>query len=147
MKREELIEEAAKAMAERVPGQTWEDCDQAWYLAHARVAFAVFEKAQAPTPFNGKWVCGKCAREVAQGVDDGQIPEHHRTCHKRAQTEPTDAQCDAITQALIDHDARSLTCYDHDRVCCPCGVHDMARLEWQRHRARAAFTAGQEEQS
>ena len=67
--------------------------------------------------------------------------------HRPAQTEPTDAQCDAITQALIDHDARSFTCYDHYRVCCPCGVHDMARLEWQRHRARAAFTAGQEEQS
>ena len=64
-----------------------------------------------------------------------------------AQTEPTDAQCDAITQALIDHDRDSLTCYDHDRVCCPCGAHDMAMLEWQRHRARAAFTAGQEEQS
>ena len=63
------------------------------------------------------------------------------------QSEPTDAQCDAITQALIDHDARSFTCYDHDRVCCPCGVHDMATPEWQRHRARAAFTAGQEEQS
>ena len=41
-----------------------------------------------PTPFNGKWVCGKCDRGVAQGVDDGQIPEHYRTCHKRAQDEP-----------------------------------------------------------
>ena len=47
-----------------------------------------------PTPLNGKWVCGKCAREVAQGVDDGQIPEHHRTCPKRAQTEPTETKED-----------------------------------------------------
>ena len=55
---------------------------------------------------SGKWICGKCAREVAQGVDDGQIPEHHRTCHKRAQTEPTDIQFAARrsgkSQALID---------------------------------------------
>lgn len=43
-----------------------------------------------PTPFNGKWVCGKCAREIARGDDDGQIPEHHRTCPKRAQGEPTE---------------------------------------------------------
>ena len=53
-----------------------------------------------------KWVCGKCAREVAQGVDDGQIPEHHRTCPKRAQTEPTVIQFAARrngkSQALID---------------------------------------------
>lgn len=43
-----------------------------------------------------KWICGKCAREVAQGVDDGQIPEHHRTCHKRAQAEPTDDERGAL---------------------------------------------------
>lgn len=41
-----------------------------------------------PTPINGKWVCGKCAREIAQGYDDGQIPEHHRTCPKRHEPEP-----------------------------------------------------------
>ena len=43
-----------------------------------------------------KWMCGKCAREVAQGVDDGQIPEHHRTCPKRAQTEPTEDEREAL---------------------------------------------------
>lgn len=32
---------------------------------------------------DNKWACGKCAREVARGGDDGQIPEHHRTCPKR----------------------------------------------------------------
>ena len=47
-----------------------------------------------------KWICGKCAREVAQGVDDGQIPEHHRTCPKRAQTEPTDAQIEVIADSI-----------------------------------------------
>lgn len=29
------------------------------------------------------WVCSKCAREAVRGYDDGQIPEHHRTCPKR----------------------------------------------------------------
>lgn len=36
----------------------------------------------APTPFNGRWVCGKCAREVANGFDDGEIPDHHWSCSK-----------------------------------------------------------------
>lgn len=45
-----------------------------------------------PTPINGKWACGKCAREIALGHDDGQIPEHHRTCPKRTQGEPSDSQ-------------------------------------------------------
>lgn len=52
----------------------------------------VSEPQGEPTPINGKWVCGKCAREVLLGHDDGQIPEHHRTCPKRAQGEPTDTQ-------------------------------------------------------
>lgn len=30
-----------------------------------------------------KWVCTKCAREAILGFDDGQIPEHFRTCPKR----------------------------------------------------------------
>lgn len=29
------------------------------------------------------WMCSKCAREAVRGYDDGQIPEHHRTCSKR----------------------------------------------------------------
>ena len=29
------------------------------------------------------WRCGKCDREAARGEDDGQIPEHHRTCARR----------------------------------------------------------------
>lgn len=33
---------------------------------------------------NGKWVCTKCAREAALGYDDGQLPEHFRTCPKAA---------------------------------------------------------------
>ena len=49
-----------------------------------------------------KWICGKCAREVAQGVDDGQIPEHHRTCPKRAQAEPTDDERGALPIAPRD---------------------------------------------
>ena len=82
-----------------------------------------------PTPFNGKWVCGKCDREVAQGVDDGQIPEHHRTCPKRAQTEPTDAQVEAGVRALYEY--AGLEVYpDEMRVV-----------------LKAAFAAGQEEQS
>lgn len=47
--REELIEKAAKAMVRRVPGETWEDCEQAWYLADAEAALAVFEESQKPT--------------------------------------------------------------------------------------------------
>lgn len=43
-----------------------------------------------PTPINGKWVCGKCARAVARGYDDGQIPEHHRTCPKYVEPTPAD---------------------------------------------------------
>lgn len=37
-----------------------------------------------PTPVQeaAKWICGKCAREIARGFDDGQIPEHHSTCPK-----------------------------------------------------------------
>lgn len=31
------------------------------------------------------WVFGKCAREATRGYDDGQIPEHHRTCPKRTE--------------------------------------------------------------
>lgn len=61
-----------------------------------------------PTPINGKWVCGKCAREVAQGHDDGQFPEHHRTCPKRGsvQGEPNDdrtPEFEAIEQELFKH--------------------------------------------
>ena len=54
-----------------------------------------------------KWICGKCAREVAQGVDDGQIPEHHRTCPKRAQAvfekaqAPTNDEREALSNFLF----------------------------------------------
>ena len=67
MNREELIEEAAKAMVAASGDETWEDCDQAWYLAHARVAFAMFEKAQCKR-------CGKLAEGYAFIGDD-------RYCH------------------------------------------------------------------
>lgn len=87
-----------------------------------------------------KWICGKCAREVAQGVDDGQIPEHHRTCPKRAQAEPTDAQIGVI--------ADSIESFFEEHA------HMARRLYpdvWKRDLAlvvlKAAFTAGQEEQS
>lgn len=102
-----------------------------------------------PTAINGKWVCGKCAREVALGYDDGQMPEHHRTCPKRvqgelterpsfdafgeprnraaqelqAQGEPTDAQVEA---AMREHD------YSLDR-------------ETTRNVLRVAFATNQEE--
>ena len=96
----------------------------------AEIADMLRRTAQTePTPFNGKWVCGKCDREVAQGVDDGQIPEHHRTCPKRAQTEPTDAQVEAGVRALYEY--AGLEVYpDEMRVV-----------------LKAAFAAGQEEQS
>ena len=47
MSREELIEEAAKAMVAASGDETWEDCEKELYLADAEVALAVFEKAQA----------------------------------------------------------------------------------------------------
>lgn len=80
-----------------------------------------------------KWICGKCAREVAQGVDDGQIPEHHRTCHKRVQTEPTDAQ--------VERAARSIAEWNTSDV-----PHELYRAV-ARDALRAAFTDAQEEQS
>ncbi|MFF3029129.1 hypothetical protein [Microbacterium sp. NPDC057944] len=49
MTTEHLIEKAAKAMVALAPGETWEDCDQNWYLRDARAAFAVFEEAHTPT--------------------------------------------------------------------------------------------------
>lgn len=42
------------------------------------------EVKAGPTPLNGKWVCGKCARWLERGFDDGQIPNHHRTCPQHA---------------------------------------------------------------
>ena len=65
-----------------------------------------------------KWICGKCAREVAQGVDDGQIPEHHRTCPKRAQTEPTDHVKEEI--------------YGGETVCATCPRNSYgAQVAWE----------------
>lgn len=58
--------------------------------------------------------------------------------------EPSDAEVKAAADAILDHDEESLTCYDHDGTCCPCGTHDMGRAEWQVHRARAALLAAQE---
>lgn len=34
-------------------------------------------KPEAP---KREWICGKCARAVKLGHDDGQIPNHHHTC-------------------------------------------------------------------
>ena len=50
---------------------------------------------------------------------------------------------EAITSTMGNGEG-SLTCYDHDGTCCPCGTHDMGRGEWQVHRARAALLAAQE---
>lgn len=46
-----------------------------------------------------KWVCSKCAREIARGHDDGQIPEHHRTCLKRHSGTPAESDREALASA------------------------------------------------
>lgn len=47
----------------------------------ARELFGAFWENQQ----KAGWVCSKCAREMLKGFDDGQVPEHHRTCEKRIQ--------------------------------------------------------------
>ena len=102
-----------------------------------------------------KWICGKCAREVAQGHDDGQIPEHHRTCHKRAQTEPTDAQIAAMTDpnSITDEQADAAQLAHYRFVFGEEGLPNQRELGIGRQAmkvaiseaVRAAFTAGQED--
>lgn len=52
-------------------GAEWQKAREAW--------------GGPPTVLRGAavWGCGKCARERMLGHDDGEIPEHHRSCEKR----------------------------------------------------------------
>ncbi|QRI45025.1 hypothetical protein SEA_PHLOP_63 [Gordonia phage Phlop] len=45
--------------------------------------YAWDDTAKAAERQDPKWTCGKCERAERLGEDDGQIPEHHRTCPKR----------------------------------------------------------------
>lgn len=55
------------------------------------------------TPTETKWVCGKCSREQARGHDDGQIPEHHRTCPKRTEAkQPEDWSTEELDKVTLD---------------------------------------------
>lgn len=113
------------------------------------------EAQTEPTPFNGKWICGKCAREVAQCAVDGQIPEHHRTCHKRAQIEPTDAQIAAMTDpnSITDGQADAALLAHYRFVFGEEGLPNQRELGIGRQAmkvaiseaVRAALTAGQED--
>lgn len=58
--------------------------------------------------------------------------------------EPSDAEAAVAARVIRDHDAESLTCFDHDGTCCPCGKHDMSYADWELHRARAALLAAQQ---
>ena len=54
-------------------------------------------------PTETKWVCGKCSREQARGHDDGQIPEHHRTCPKRTEAkQPEDWSTEELDKVTLD---------------------------------------------
>ena len=88
----EQVEAAAKALHEtRNP---WFGAYGDWGAAGYEIKQAFRESARAAlvaagvapqVPSEAKWVCGKCSREQARGYDDGQIPEHHRTCPKRTE--------------------------------------------------------------
>ncbi|QDB74743.1 hypothetical protein SEA_BARB_67 [Gordonia phage Barb] len=49
----------------------------------ASLRYAWDDNAKAPGSQDPTWTCGKCERAERLGEDDGQIPEHHRTCPKR----------------------------------------------------------------
>lgn len=123
MKREEVIEEAAKAIYDA----SWQGFEgEVFSDVYARIAFAVFEKALTPTDDGREaltlivrdvhnmasdssvetWVCGKCG---------GDAYEHSLTAstciwepietHPAPQSEPSDAQVNRDYLAQVIHKA------------------------------------------
>ena len=52
------------------------------------------------------------------------------------------AVLDAAVEAFRLHDPDRLVCYDHARYCCPCGVHDLALDDMDRHIVAQILAAG-----
>lgn len=94
MKRAQLIEKAAKAMADANPEAEWEDLsatERGWYRRDARAALAVFEEAHAPTP------CPVCHRADGSHKLDCRPQNRRDAAHA-----PTDDEREALGQALWD---------------------------------------------
>ena len=151
MNREELIEEAAKAIQSAhhpttgaIPG--WYSEEDAWretYRAFSRSALAVFEKAQAPADDEREAL----ARLMCEKEDSGSYSEDEGTCswhfeladavlaagfRRPAQGEPTEKQVQAAIQGRYAAFRQN--------------VH-ATETHLMRAALHAAFTAGQEEQS
>lgn len=112
MTSEEVIEEAAKIIYQNHSERNWGEADYSeriWALGTARAAFAVFEKAHAPTDDeirlatlaalkSGAKSDAEAVRNYreAERVIRAAIPHLH--C-RSAQSEPSDAQVRAATEA------------------------------------------------
>lgn len=128
--REELIEEAAKAIWEEStdPSRKWHWEDESGYVAdeyanQARAAFAVFEKAQAPTD-----ELNTSAKKVS--MSGGHVNKTADSLHV-----PTDAQ---VIEAL---NAWHQDVMPANRL----GVFGTWKEDRMRAALKAAFTAGQED--
>ena len=156
MNREELIEEAAKAIA-RSRGDF---LDGEQDRISARAAFAVFEKAQAPTDDEREALSNFLFSVYEHGSQPNALREADAILSflasiRPAQTEPTDAQIAAMTDpnSITDEQADAAQLAHYRFVFGEEGVPNQRELGIGRQAmkvaiseaVRAAFTAGQED--
>ena len=156
MNRKELIEEAAKAAGEAAWGVYWLAIPAAFrdrFVHDAEIAWAVFEKAQAPTGEERHWSDAAASAYPGDEYDNADL----RTAFGRgvkwerrrpAQTEPTDAQVEAAAKAYWPAYSAAVrnTRPDPKFGITPAQGHKCTAAG-MRAALTAALTAGQEEQS